>query len=289
MDTVQDQFRTYVRPRDHSADNILSTTVNTPTYVSSVQRSISFKHSEEIYTAKLKNRSILNTERDEEEGKEDEEGNDDKNDDGFNDKTKNESPSEDANVNNTNSIQTTSCSSSQEHIYDNFDLFSSHKTNFLPDTVSNDDESLTNIIVNTRRDSTSRINRSRPITMYIPKDDTKQMTTEFEKVFNQIRKYGLMKKLLVKDEIIPESATKESIESSPSKETQEILSTESLVEGPIAISRSKVVETSSSSPLPIRRKTVGGVNVSTNKKVTTDDEKSIPSWINIARQKQSNL
>ena len=55
------------------------------------------------------------------------------------------------------------------------------------------------------------------------------------------------------------------------------------------ISTKKSAETVSTPPTTNRRKTIGGVHLSTNNKVSTNDNKPTPSWIDIAKQKQNQL
>ena len=106
MDAARTRLRVSIRPRDHSADNILSTTPIVPTYISSVQRSISFKRPQEINETKFMNRSIFKIKKDEEDDDDDDEAEENKN-------------------------ESKSSVSSQEHIYDNLDLFKRHKTNTI--------------------------------------------------------------------------------------------------------------------------------------------------------------
>jgi len=57
----------------------------------------------------------------------------------------------------------------------------------------------------------------------------------------------------------------------------------------VVVSTNKTVEMPSVSQPPNRRKTVGGVHLTGNNKVAADDNKPTPSWIDIAKQKQSKF
>ncbi|CAF1222257.1 unnamed protein product [Rotaria sp. Silwood1] len=259
FDKEQNHFFNSLRPRDHSVDNIHSTTFTTPTYISSVQRSISFKCPQEF------NQTTFTIKKDEE--------------------NKHESTLKDINQNN-------SYSSSQEHIYDNSNLFQHHKTNIL----SNENQLSTNNIIKTRERLIPITNRIRPLTVHIPTNNDKQTINEYENVLNQIKKPSLIKKIQHKEEqeTVPTlSVVDESIQTPSSsiliEDTSKILSTEHELIVPVVIPTKKLVETSSVSQPPDRRKTVGGVNLPTNNKVTTNTNQSIPSWIDIAKQKQNKL
>jgi hypothetical protein len=257
LDTVRARLRVSVRPRDHSADNIISTKPIVPTYVSSIQRSISCKRPQELNETKLINRSIFKIEKDEEE-----------------EEIKTESKSY--------SI------SSKEHIYDNLDLFKRHKINIKSDKILNENDLSINNIVKSREHSIPINTRLRPITMHIPTNNDKQTTNEFENVFNQLKKRASIKKVQSKEEIILgglEEPVQSPISSVPIEETSTNLLTENV---PI-IPTNKIVEITSVSKSPNRRRTVGGVNLMGNNKVAVDDNKPTPSWIDIAKQKQSKL
>ncbi|CAF0887290.1 unnamed protein product [Rotaria sordida] len=276
---ARDHLRKSVFLRDHSADNIPSPTISTiPTYVSSVQRSISFKRPQEINQTPFINRSMFTIKKDKEREEE----------------NKHESILKDINANNSYSTPLTTYSSSQEHIYDNSNLFHHHKTNIIPDSLPNENESLTNNIAKTREQSIPRKNRVRPFTMYIPTNNDKQTINEFESVFNQIKKNGLIKKFQSKEETAPISPPKESVQPpSPSILIDETSTNLSIEHEPIVpavvVPTNKIVETSYAFQPLNRRKTVGGSNLPTNNKVITDDNNSKPSWIDIAKQKQNKV
>ncbi|CAF0978779.1 unnamed protein product [Rotaria sordida] len=276
---ARDHLRKSVFLRDHSADNIPSPTISTiPTYVSSVQRSISFKRPQEINQTPFINRSMFTIKKDKEREEE----------------NKHESILKDINANNSYSTPLTTYSSSQEHIYDNSNVFHHHKTNIIPDSLPNENESLTNNIAKTREQSIPRKNRVRPFTMYIPTNNDKQTINEFESVFNQIKKNGLIKKLQSKEETAPISPPKESVQPpSPSILIDETSTNLSIEHEPIVpavvVPTNKIVETSYAFQPLNRRKTVGGSNLPTNNKVITDDNNSKPSWIDIAKQKQNKV
>jgi len=267
LDTTRARLRASVRPRDHSADNIVSTTTTVPTYISSVQRSISFKRPQEINETKFINRSIFKIRKDADDNVEEE-------------KNQNESKSH--------------SSSTKEHIYDNLDLFKRHKINIKSDTISNENESSINNIMKSQEHSIPTNTRLRPVTMHIPTNNDKQTTNEFENVFNQLKKRASIKQIQPKEEIISApSALEESIQpplpSIPIEEPPTTLLIENEPIIPVVASTNKIVQTSSVTQSPNRRKTVGGVNLTGNNKVAADDNKPTPSWIDIAKQKQSKL
>jgi len=244
LDTARSRLRVPIRLRDHSADNILPTIPIVPTYVSSIQRSLSCKRPQEINETKLMNRPIFKIEKNEEEEE--------------------------------------NKKSTQEHIYDNLDLFKRHKINTKSDLISNDNE------LKTREHSLPTTNRLRPVTMHIPPNNDKQTTNEFENVFNQLKKRAAIKKVQPKEETIP--VLDEPVQPSvPVKETPINLITENEPIAPVVTSTNKIVEIPSVSQPPNRRKTVGGVHLTGNNKVAVDDNKPTPSWIDIAKQKQSKF
>jgi hypothetical protein len=242
LDSTRSRLRVAIRPRDHSADNILSSTPIVPTYISSVQRSISFKRPQEMNETKFLHRSIFPMDKNQEEEKK---------------------------------------KSTQEHIYDNLDLFKRHPINPKSDLISNDTESLINNIIKTREHSATRL---RPVTMHIPTNNEKETTSEFENVFNQLKKRTSIKKIPPKEEIPDEP-----MQSIPMEEIPKSFITENEPIIPLVVSTSKIIETPSVTQLPNRRKTVVGVYLTGNNKVAADDNKPTPSWIDIAKQKQNKL
>ncbi len=236
MDTARSQLRVSIRPRDHSADHVLSPTPVIPTYISSVQRSVSFKRPQEINETTFTHRSIFQIEKSKEEQ---------------NDENK---------------------KSVEEHIYDNLDVFKQG-----------------NQLVRTREHSTGRL---RPVTMHIPlnnNNNDKQTISEFENVFNQLKKRATIIKKEETVSVSEEPVQTPSISSATMEETPMKLVTENEPIAPVMISTSKITVTSSVSQSPNRRKTVGGVHLPGNNKVAVDDNKPTPSWIDIAKQKQSKL
>ncbi len=257
LDTARSRLRVAVRPRDHSADHILSPTPIVPTYISSIQRSISFKRPQEINETKFINRSIFKIDKNKEE-----QGGENK-------------------------------KASEEHIYDNLDVFKQNRKNIKAESVSNDHDSSINQPAKTREHSTARL---RPITMHITSNNEKQTTNEFENVFNQLKKRASIKQVQAKEEIIPVS--EEPVQSPPPPPLPSMTIEEPSIKlvteneqpiAPVIISTNKVTVTSSVSQSPNRRKTVGGVHLTGNNKVATEDNKPTPSWIDIAKQKQSKL
>ncbi len=181
-------------------------------------------------------------------------------------------------------------SSSEEHIYDNLDLFKRDKTNI---TLSNETQPSTNIVVKTREPSTLTASRLRPVTMLVSMSNDQQTANEFANVFNQFKKRGPIKKAEPKEEIIPVLPPEEPVQLPPPavyvEEIPEPLLIENESIAPNIISTNKIVETPSVTQPPNRRKTVGGVNLLANNKVAATDNKPALSWIDIAKQKQSKL
>ena len=267
LDATRARLRMATRPRDRSADNILLATITKPNTDTSsnlpsivpifnkpMQRSVSFKRPQEMNETKSNIRPILK-----------EENNNNKSIE--KDSTKNE--------NNPSPTQSRSRSSSQEHIYDNLDVFKRPKAN-NNNTSSNEDESSVPTVVRTREHS-SPVTRLRPVTMLAATDNEKQQTNEFENVFNQLKKRGSIRRVRPNEEIIPEPPPPVPVEEPPPP-----VPTHSQPQN-------EPIEPVATPQIPNRRKTVGGVHLPANNKVATDDNKPSPSWIDIAKQKQSKL
>ncbi|UJR31947.1 hypothetical protein I4U23_019420 [Adineta vaga] len=267
------------RLRVHSADKNLSTNVL------SIQRSTSCKRPQEI---KLINRSIYQRTNYQDNGHDD----DDDDDDNEQEETKQE------NYQN----KSRSRSPPEEHIYDNLDLFKHSRVQLPKDLPFHDNQSSTNLFVQTREHSPLTKTRLRPVTVHIASNNENQTVNEFENVFNQLKKRSMMKKVPSTEEILPEpSSSEESVTVNISsitikEETIIPVLNENESTVPHVISTNKTIETSSSSSCsssviqqPNRRKTVGGVYLSTNNKVATTDAKPAQSWIDIAKEKQSKF
>jgi len=273
MDAARARLRMSVRPRDRSADTILlATNMNietssipppiNPKLNNSMQRSVSFKRPQEMNETKLFNRPIIKSKKKE------------INEDTLliNQSIENDYSSQNETMNNSSPTQSMSRSSSQEHIYDNLDVFKRSKPNL--NLSSNEDESIVKI-----REHPLPATRLRPITMHVSTNNDKQTTNEFENVFNQLKKRGSIRRVRPTEEPISEPLPVEEIPapSPPQSENEPI----------IAIN--KPIETNPIAQAPNRRKTVGGVHLPANNKIATDDNKPAPSWIDIAKQKQSKL
>jgi len=263
LDTARTRLR--IRPRDRSADNILlSTNTNSemssmpppiiPKFNSSIQRSVSFKRPQEINKTELFQQSILKTKKEE-------------NNENTLINTENELISNDLSSHNDNNIsptQSMSSSSSQEHIYDNLDVFKRSKP-------SNEDEPVKT------REHPLPVTRLRPVTMHVTANNDKQTTAnEFENVFNQLKKRSSIRRV---QPITPEPPPVEETPTPPPSQPEN--------EPTIAIN--KPIETTLTPQTPNRRKTVGGVHLPANNKVATDDNKPTPSWVDIAKQKQNKF
>lgn len=125
-------------------------------------------------------------------------------------------------------------SSSNEHIYDNLDVFKQ----------SND-----NSTVKIRDQSSTRI---RPVTMHASASNDKEITNEFENVFNQLKRRSSIR-----------TTEEKKIDNEPP---------------PISPTQSNN-----------RRKILPSVHLTPNNKVATDQTQPTPSWIDIAKQKQSKF
>lgn len=128
--------------------------------------------------------------------------------------------------------------------------------------------------------------------MHISSSNDKQIPNEFENVFNQLKKRSSNKRNQSNDEII---FTQEEIVQTPvpieDKSIPLLIENEPII--PVVITPIKKIDKPSINQTPNRRKTVGGVNLMGNNKVTVDDNnnsnKPASSWIDIAKQKQNKL
>lgn len=268
------------RIRDHSADNILSTTSLTPNYLSSIQRSISCKRPQDINQTTYFNRTTFTIQKHDQQDVDEEE------------EYKDESILKDINVNNSISTGLNTSSSSQEHIYDNSTIFTHHKANIAPDLIFNEEHSSTNNIIKTKEQAKPTTNRLRPISMHIPTNNDKQIN-EFENVFNQIKNHGLLRKAQRKEQSEISTVPEELVPPRPSsvfiREPTKLIPKDKALMTPLNVSIDKTVETYDSSQLLSRRKAGGGVHISPNSKYHADDRPPAPSWVGIARQKQNKL
>ena len=300
MDAIRARLRISVRSRDHSADNILLST-NTitenssdvsslvTTFNNSVQRSASFNQPQEINETKLNDQPpVLKVNE--------EENNDnklstnrsiDKNFISIDSLSQYETDKELTKFNNSSPTKLISRSSSQEHIYDNLDVFKRPKPN--TNLSSNDDEfslssSTSTTLVKTREHPISAT-RLRPVTMHVAANNDKQITNEFENVFNQFKKRGSIRRIQLNEEIIAETVSSASVEETNTRSIPSSLQTENEP----TTSTNKTNDITPTSSALSRRKTVGGVHLTANNKVAANDNKPMPSWIDIAKQKQNKL
>ncbi|CAM4965660.1 unnamed protein product [Rotaria socialis] len=274
LDKAHNYLRKSSRIRDHSADNIISSKSTVPSYVSSTQRVTSFKRPQDINQTTFFNRSLFTIKTHEEHEEEE---------------NKHESILQDTNANNSSSPQLITSSSSPEHIYDNSSIFTYHKTNITPGITLNEEDSSTNNIVKTRERRTSATNRLRPVTMHITTNNDKQIN-EFENVFNQIKSQGLHRKVQHKEETVYASVPHQKLSSRPSsmfiEETPTMFPNENEPMFSVVSSANKTIETLQ---LPNRQKSPGRTSLSPNNKLITDAHKAAPSWVDIAKQKQSKF
>lgn len=165
----------------------------------------------------------------------------------------------------------------EEHIYDNLDLFRRHPLKPTSDSTSTENPSTTNNPLQTREPSIHTATRLRPVTMLIPSINEKETTNEFEHVLNQFKNRAAIK------QVQPEEAPTQ-----PSVPVEQPPTPVLTKKEPILLTK-KVVEPPSVVQVPNRRKTVGGVHLPGNNKVAVEETKPTPSWIDIAKQKQSKL
>ncbi|CAF2528619.1 unnamed protein product [Rotaria sp. Silwood2] len=299
LDSARARLRISVRSRDRSADNILLATNPNPNneisptpspniskFNNPMQRSVSFKRVQEINDTKLINRSILKQKK--------QENNEnilltnksiESNSTLFDYSIQNENIDEQTNINNSSPTKSISRSSSQEHIYDNLDVFKRPKPNII--LSSNDDESSSSSSINIvkTREHPISTTRLRPVTMHVISNNDKQITNEFENVFNQLKKRGSIRRIRPNEETITESLPS----SDPIEEIHVPLSPSIISENESTVSTNKTIEPIHTPPTSNRRKTVVGVHLSANNKVATNDNKPTPSWIDIAKQKQNKF
>lgn len=260
-----------VRPRDRSADNILLAThtnfttetsphrpVLVPAFSTPIQRSSSFKQPQGMTETRpiLKPRKERTNE---------------------NDSTTVDLLLQKKNIDERTISPARSRSSSQEHIYDNLDVFKRAKPNNNNNNLSsNEDEPSSTINVKTR-EHPAPPSRLRPLTMHASANNDKQSSNEFENVFNQLKKRGSIRRVKPNEETLSVPTPVEEPPPPVQPENEPI------------IAMNKTVETTPIPQTPNRRKTVGGVYLPASNKVATNDTKPAPSWVDIAKQKQNKL
>ena len=263
LDAARSRLRTSSRPRDHSADNILSSTSTIPMPTVNIQRSTSFKRPQEINEAKYLHRTIRKIER---------------NDDDH-----------------QHQMDEGHQRSTREHIYDNFDGLKQKKLSEKSDAILTTYSSSVNMREHAVPTTTARL---RPVTMHISSANEKQTTSEFENVFNQLKKRASIKRVQpeVQEAVKPifEEPMQPTLPPPPPPpvkidQAPIYVIKEKEPTAPVLVSTNKLTETSPNSQTVNRRRTVGGVQLPGNNKVTTEETKPTPSWIDIAKQKQSKL
>lgn len=274
LDAARARLRMSVRSRDRSADNILLTTHTPaddfpsnpppllPKLSSPMQRSVSFKRPQEMNKGESFTRPIFKSRQEDK-------------------SLDNEiSTSENENSKNSSATQSMSRSPSQEHIYDNLDVFKRSKP-------TEDDASATPVVK--AREHPLPTPRLRPVTMHIPPNNDKQATNEFENVFNQLKKRGSIRRVRPTPTEEPVSEPAPLSASVPVEEPLVPPPTLPAFENDPIVTVTKPVEPALPPPTPNRRKTLGGVHLPANNKVASDDHKPTPSWIDIAKQKQNKF
>ena len=156
-------------------------------------------------------------------------------------------------------------SSSQEHIYDNLDVFKTETSE-----------------VKTRDNVGKASIRLRPVTMHVATSNDESSSSsstpnEFEQIFNQLKKRGSIRRVRVPEETPPVvPPTPPPIEPEPTPPPVEPEPT------PVTVTVKPPTVLPSPQPAP-RRKTLG------THKVAIEEPKPTPSWIDIAKQKQTKL
>ena len=183
-----------------------------------------------------------------------------------------------------NSVTTTqsiSRSSSQEHIYDNLDVFKRALPKVLPPLVADHESPL--IEVKSRERPRTPV-RPRPVTMHAGGSEGSDSTTEFENAFNQLKKRGSIRRVRPQDEKPPTPPP-------PFVVTDEAPTSvvDPVVENEVPVVIAKPIETTPITPSANRRKIPSATLLSSNDKVGTSEPKPAPSWIDIAKQKQTKL
>jgi hypothetical protein len=276
------------RPRDRSADNILlaaNTNMTTetssfrptltPVHSSPIHRSVSFKRPQEMNGTALQIRSILKPKKEE----------NSENDVAITKPNENDAtsvgrmPQQRDHEEDTANL-TRSRSSSQEHIYDNLDVFKRPKpTSHLPS--KEDGPSLTGGVQ--ARENPVPPTRPRPLTMLVTASNDKQPANEFQNVYNQFKKRGSIRRVQPVEERAPiptPIAEPPSLQPPPVPE---------LPKNEPVISAHKIPDSAPVQSVPNRRKTVGGVYIPASNKTATNDNTSAPSGTDIAKQKRSKL
>lgn len=219
-----------------------------------MQRSVSFKRPQELNQSKFINRSTFKVNRQ-----------DLREDTPSDDEPIQSRPYEQREAESSSPSTSNSHTSSQEHIYDNLDLFKRHPTT---DIVSVEDDSSAKQQLKAKDQGLSVPNRLRPISMHVSADDTeKSSAKQLENVFYQLKKRAPVRTVCPDLET---PVTEESI-------------------APESITTKKSFEVPSIAQPFNRRKTVGGIQLPASNKVATDEPKPTPSWIDIAKQKQNKL
>jgi hypothetical protein len=285
------------RPRDRSADNILLATntniepstnspVTVPAFNSPMQRSVSFKRPQEIKPTTSNNRPLFKPKKEETKNDEISTKPIENEPTTVDLMSHNENLDEQTMINNSSPTRSMSRSSSQEHIYDNLDVFRRPKAN--ANVSSNEDEPSSTIAVKTREHPSSS-SRLRPVTMHASAINDKQTINEFENVFNQLKKRGSIRRVRPNEETPPEPVSVEEIPALAPVPVPLPPQPESEPTVPPIVLTNKPVQSTPIPQTPNRRKTVGGIHLQANNKVATDDNKPTPSWIDIAKQKHTKL
>lgn len=177
--------------------------------------------------------------------------------------------------------QSISRSSSQEHIYDNLDVFKRTLPKVLPPLVADHESPV--IEVKSRERPRTPV-RPRPVTMHAGGSEGSDSITEFENAFNQLKKRGSIRRLRPQEEKPPTPPPSSvMVDEAPTSVVDPV------VENEVPVVVAKSIETTPVTPSVNRRKIPSTVPLSSSDKVGTSEPKPAPSWIDIAKQKQTKL
>jgi hypothetical protein len=168
-------------------------------------------------------------------------------------------------------------SSSQEHIYDNSELFKRSKTNDISSSILLTTDKST---IQTRGYTSSSAVRLRPMTMHGSGETDKNAINEFEHVSNRLKARASVRTNEIKQDNVSTIIS----EWTPSSTSVSVSMNKQVVQP-----MTRQYPVSSTLLLLNRRKTLDDGRLSTEIKPSHIDMKVTPSWIDIAKQKQTKL
>ena len=295
LQTTRARLRLSIRTRDRSADNLLLATTTDPTMIpdtpavsagagpkliSPMQRSVSLKRPKENTDPKPVHRPFLPLKSVEKIKV------DPSTEDGRSSTEKSlhqDEISEPLFENSSTTAQSISRSSSQEHIYDNLDVFRRAPLKVTPPLVADHESPVVEIKT---RDRSRPTLRPRPVTVHVAGTEGSDSTTEFENAFNQLKKRGSIRRVRPQEEKPPTPPPPPSA----AVEEASLPFVDLVVENEVPVVTTKPIETTPAvTPSLNRRKVSTGAPLLSTDKVATSESKPAPSWIDIAKQKQNKL